>query len=66
MSEEAQGIAQQIFEAKWVCNGFPKSGTHLLVQLIHPIAPYQTGTDAGLFEKPWAGTFLDNSWTNRW
>lgn len=60
------GIAQQIFEAKWVCNGFPKSGTHLLVQLIQPLAPYQPATDAGLFEKPWSGTFLDNSWTNRW
>jgi len=60
------GIAQQVFEARWICNGFPKSGTHLLVQMVNPIAPYQKGTDAGLFERPWVGTFLDNSWTNRW
>jgi len=61
-----EGIAQQIFEAKWIANGFPKSGTHLLVMMIHPIAAYQRGTDAGVFDKPWVGTFADNSWTNRW
>ena len=55
--------AEEIFDARWVCNGFPKSGTHLLVQMVHPIAPYQTGTEAGLFDKPWAGTFGGNSWT---
>lgn len=59
-------IAQQVFDAKWVVNGFPKSGTHMLVQLVHPIAAFQPGTEDGLFEKPWSGTFLDNSWTNRW
>lgn len=60
------GLAQQVFEARWICNGFPKSGTHMLAQMVQPIAPYQGGTDARLFEKPWAGTFLDNSWSVRW
>jgi len=60
------GIAQQIFEAKWICNGFPKSGTHLLMMMVHPIASFQEGTDAGIFKQPWVGTFADNSWTNRW
>lgn len=64
MTDEA--IVQQVFQAKWIVNGFPKSGTHLLVQLLAPIAPYQPGTDEGLFKRPWSGTFLDNSWTNRW
>lgn len=64
--KDGEGLVQQIFEARWICNGFPKSGTHLLVQMVHPLAPYQGGTDAGIFVRPWAGTFLDNSWTNRW
>lgn len=61
-----ESIVQQIFDAKWVCNGFPKSGTHLLVQMVHPMAAFQEGTEGGLFEKPWAGTFIDNSWTTNW
>jgi len=60
------GIVQQIFEAKWICNGFPKSGTHLLVQMVQPVAPYNPGTESGLFDKPWTGTFQGNSWTEEW
>jgi len=63
---ENEWLAEKVFAPKWICNGFPKSGTHLLVQLIQPIAPYQEPTEVGLFRKPWSGTFLDNSWTNRW
>lgn len=66
MTATNEAIAQQIFEAKWIGNGFPKSGTHLLVQLLNPIAQFQDGTGAGIFDKPWVGTFADNSWTNRW
>lgn len=64
MTNEA--IAEQVFDVKWVVNGFPKSGTHLMVQLIQPLAPYQEPTDAGFFQKPWSGTFIDNSWSLRW
>lgn len=57
-------VVQQIFDARWICNGFPKSGTHLLVQMVNPVARYNPGTEAGLFKKPWTGTFAHNSWTN--
>lgn len=63
MTMTDEHIVQQIFDAKWVCNGFPKSGTHLLTQMVHVVAPYQEGTEGGLFNKPWAGTFNGNSWT---
>jgi len=56
-------LAQQIFEAKWICNGFPKAGTHLLARLLLPIAPLEPATEAGYFEQPWAGTFRDNSFS---
>lgn len=58
-------LSQQIFEAKWVANGFPKSGTHLLIRLILPIAPLEGPTEGGFFEQPWAGTFQGNSFTLR-
>lgn len=58
-------LAQQIFGAKWIANGFPKSGTHLLAMMLRPLAPYEGPTEAGHFDKPWAGTFRDNSWTLR-
>lgn len=56
-------IAQQVFAAKWLANGFPKSGTHLLAHMLRAIAPYEGPTEAGYFEQPWAGTFKGNSWT---
>lgn len=41
-------------------NSFPKSGTHLVEQLIQPLA-YPMPAD-----KPWAGTFTGHSWTTNW
>ena len=41
-------------------NGFPKSGTHLIELYIKAIAPPMRA------EKPWAGTFAGNSWTETW
>jgi len=43
----------------FVCS-FPKSGTHLVEQMIQPFV-YRMPA-----EKPWAGTFLDHSWTVQW
>lgn len=63
MSEDKDHLSQQIFEAKWIANGFPKSGTHLLARMLLPVAPLQRGTEAGYFEQPWAGTFRDNSFS---
>jgi hypothetical protein len=39
---------------------FPKCGTHLVEQLISPLA-YPMPAD-----KPWAGTFNSHSWTTQW
>ena len=64
MSEQPKSLAQQIFNSKWIANGFPKSGTHMLAMLLRPLAPFEGPTEAGTFEQPWAGTFKDNSWTN--
>ena len=64
MKEQPESLAQQIFNTKWIANGFPKSGTHLLTMLINPLAPLEGPTSAGYFDQPWAGTFKDNSWTN--
>lgn len=58
-----ESITQQIFEAKWIANGFPKSGTHLLAHMLRAIAPYEGPTESGYFEQPWAGTYFDNSWS---
>jgi hypothetical protein len=41
-------------------NGFPKSGTHLVEQMIRTIAPPMRA------QKPWAGSFAGNSWTETW
>jgi len=65
MPDDKERLAQQIFEAKWIANGFPKSGTHLLVRTLLPIAPLASPTEAGYFKQPWAGTFKDNSWSLR-
>jgi len=67
MSTDDQRVTEQdIFEAKWYLNGFPKSGTHMLVQLVRPVANLNPGTERGLWRQPWAGTFDGNSWTNEW
>ena len=52
------------FAAKWYLNGFPKSGLHLATLMMRPVA--KPLADEGLFNRPWAGTFQDNSWTARW
>lgn len=41
-------------------NGFPKSGTHLVEQMIKTICPPMRA------ERPWAGSFAGNSWTEVW
>lgn len=42
----------------FVCS-FPKSGTHLVEQLVQPfVSPMPA-------DKPWAGTFQDHSWTTQ-
>ena len=41
-------------------NGFPKAGTHLAEQYVRPICPPMRA------EKPWAGSFGGNSWTEEW
>ncbi|NIT60185.1 MAG: hypothetical protein GWN00_29465 [Aliifodinibius sp.] len=56
-------IAQQVFDAKWIANGFPKAGTHLLSMMLQPIAPPTPSTESGFLAAPWAGTHADNSWT---
>jgi hypothetical protein len=61
----SETIAQDVFGVPWIINAFPKSGTHLATLMINPIARYQEGTEAGLFKLPWAGTFDDNSWSEK-
>ena len=63
--DDKEHLAQSIFEAKWIANGFPKSGTHLLARLLLPLAPLERGTEGGHFKQPWAGTFRDNSFSLR-
>jgi hypothetical protein len=43
----------------YICS-FPKSGTHLLWSILK-----QYGRPA-MEDRPWCGTFADNSWTTRW
>lgn len=49
---------------KWYLNGFPKSGLHLAVQLIRPLASAMP--PGQLRAKPWAGTFSHHSWSADW
>lgn len=56
------GITQKVFDAKWICNGFPKSGTHLLSMMVRPVAPPTPNPESGLLSA-WAGTHAGNSWT---
>lgn len=66
MTESDGHVVKQIFGSKWIANGFPKSGTHLLSHMLYPIAPFQEGTEGGYFEQPWAATFRGYSWTLDW
>ena len=49
---------------KWYLNGFPKSGLHLAVQLIKPLA--EAMPPGQMRDKPWAGTFSHHSWSTNW
>jgi len=52
------------FTPRYVLNGFPKSGLHLVSNMVRPIADPMT---PGQFQgKPWTGTFSGNSWTTNW
>jgi hypothetical protein len=51
--------------AAYYLNGFPKSGLHLLAAMMLPVAKPLMDQD-GPFDKPWAGSFQDNSWTANW
>jgi len=51
-------------EAKWILNGFPKSGLHLVTNLMRPIVkPLPPGQFRA---RHWSGTFREHSWSNDW
>jgi len=58
-------IEKHVFAPRWLFNGFPKSGLHLLSSLMGTVARPLVEPD-GLWEFPWAGTFRDNSWSREW
>jgi len=58
-------IKRPSLDTAYYLNGFPKSGLHLLAAMVLPVAKPLIDED-GPFDKPWAGSFLDNSWTTRW
>ena len=58
-------LERPAYAPKWVLNGFPKSGLHLLVLYLEPVANPQM-EEEGPFKKNWGGTFYDHSWTSRW
>ena len=56
--------AHRHFTPRFLLNGFPKSGLHLVSNMVRPIAdPMIPGQFHGL---PWVGTFTGNSWTTNW
>ena len=58
-------ITQPIFDLKFYCNGFPKSGLHLLTTLVRPLV--EPLRNNGAFDLGvWAGTFSGYSWTDEW
>lgn len=58
-------ITQPIFDLKYYCNGFPKSGMHLLALLIRPLV--EPLRNNGAFDLGiWSGTFAGFSWTEEW
>jgi len=51
-------------EAKWILNGFPKSGLHLVTNMLRPVVkPMPPGQFRA---KHWSGTFREHSWSNEW
>lgn len=57
--EEGEVREMQIDPRIYICS-FPKSGTHLVEQLVRPICVPMPA------DKPWAGAFRDHSWTVIW
>lgn len=55
-------VESHVFQAKWYINAFPKSGTHWLALMLHPVAKPQP--EAPLWDKPWVGTNGGNSWAD--
>lgn len=52
-------IGEAVLEPKLLINSFPKSGTHLAALMAaRLLAPFN--------ERPWIGTFLQNSWSLDW
>lgn len=62
--EESNGKDPHPFEPKYLLNGFPKSGLHLIwlmmLAISIPMPPQEHWIGA------WVGTFNDNSWSNEW
>lgn len=58
-------LERPAYAPKWLLNGFPKSGLHLLVGYLEPVAAPLVEKETP-FRKNWGGTFYDHSWSNRW
>lgn len=53
-------VQQPALAPRWVLNGFPKSGLHLLMLMVQPLAdPIEKHA---IFDLPWTGTFYGNGW----
>jgi len=59
-----QRLPLDALKPKWVLDGFPKAGLHLLEQMLCPVAKPQPA-DA-VCRDHWVGTFNGNAWTNEW
>ena len=70
LDEEAQDLNNQkevSVDARVYANGFPKSGTHLLEQMVQTMLyPVRFADVEGQRKGPWAGSFYDHSWTKHW
>jgi len=56
--------AHRHFTPRYLLNGFPKSGLHLVSNMMRPISdPMKAGQFHGT---PWVGTFSGHSWTTNW
>lgn len=62
--DEEEFPITHLFAPRWYLNGFPKSGTHLLVSMLlpqaRPMPPQQ------FHPREWVGTFQFNSWSEEW
>lgn len=64
--KEAEGTLVSVDPRVYV-NGFPKSGTHMLEQMVATMTrPMAFRKVDGSFVGPWAGSFQDHSWTTEW